>query len=229
MRVLADKSTERVLFGMVGNGDTASLKVGLHPRVGPGVDGLVERRLGGDGSLVGGLGGNVTGLGGSGTIGRDSGRGSGRGVVEDLGAVLADKSTELVGLGALGNVDAVGIAELLELSLTPSVNELVGKSGIGLLGAGSGTGLLLETLKVGEAGVAADRGDQLVTGSGLRSGNTVGVEPLLEVGLGPGVVEPVARVGGSLADLLGNSIVVLANLGEESVTLAGLGNCGGLV
>ena len=226
--VLADKSTESILLGVVRNGDTASLKVSLHARVGPGVDSLVESLLRGNGSLVGGLGSRVTGLASGGTVGRSTGLGSSRGAVEDLGAVLANKSTELVGLGALGHVDAVSVAELLELSLTPGVDELVGEGSVGLLGASGGTGLLLHGLEVGEARVAADRGDQLITSGGLRSGNAVGVEPLLEVRLGPGVVKPVAGVVGSLADLLGNGIVVLANLGEQSVTLAGLRNCTGL-
>lgn len=138
--------------------------------------------------------------------------------------MLTDKSTELLSLGTLGNGDAVSVAELLELGLAPGVDELVGQSGVGLLGTGAGTGLLLLSLEVGEARVAADGGDQLITSGGLRGGDSVGVEPLLQVRLCPGVVQPVARVVGCLANLLGNGVVVLANLGDEGVTLAGLGN-----
>jgi hypothetical protein len=138
--------------------------------------------------------------------------------------MLADESTELLRLGTLGNGDAVAIAELLELRLVPGVNKLVSQSGVGLLGASRGTGLLLLSLEVGEARVTADRSDQLVASSGLRSRDAVRVKPLLELRFGPGVVKPVARIVGRLANLLGNRVPVLANLGEEGVTLAGLGN-----
>lgn len=222
--VLADKSTELILLGLVGNGDTTSLEVSLQAGLGPGVDGLVESLLRGYRSLVGSLGVRVAGLGSGGTVGR-GGRGGGRrGVIEDLGTVLADEGTELLSLGSLGDGDAVGVAELLELRLAPGVDELVGQSCISLLGASGGTGLLLLRLEVGKTRVAADRGNQLITGRGLRSRNAVGVEPLLEVGLGPGVVEPVSRIVGCLADLLANGLPVLADLGEEGVTLTGLGN-----
>jgi hypothetical protein len=136
--------------------------------------------------------------------------------------VLANKSTELIELDTLGNLDAVLVAELLELRLAPGVDKLVGESRICLLGARGRTSLLLLGLEGGKARVAANRGDQLVTSAGLRSGDSVSVEPLLEIRFGPGIIEPVARVGGSLASLLGNCVKVLANLGQESVTLAGL-------
>lgn len=222
--VLADKSTELVGLGLVRNRDTAGVEVGLQARLGPRVHGLVESLLGRDRSLVSSLGIVVAGLGSGSTVGRSS-RGRGRGsVIEDLSTVLADKGTKLLGLGTLGNGNAVCVAELLELRLAPGVDELVGQSSIGLLGASSGTSLLLLSLEVGEARVAADRGDQLVTRGRLRGRDSVGVEPFLEVRLGPGVVQPVARVVGGLANLLGNGVVVLADLGEESVALAGLGN-----
>jgi hypothetical protein len=138
--------------------------------------------------------------------------------------VLADKSTELLGLGTLRNGDVVGIAELLELGLAPGIDKLVGESGIRLLGASSGTGLLLLGLEVSETRVAADSGNQLVTSGGLGSRDAMGVEPLLEVGLGPGVVKPVTGIVGSLANLLTDRLPVLTDLGDKGVTLAGLRN-----
>lgn len=53
----------------------------------------------------------------------------------------------------------------------------------------------------------------------------MGIEPLLEVRLGPGLVQPVTGVGSGLASLLGDSLVAGAGLLEEGITLAGLGNC----
>lgn len=50
------------------------------------------------------------------------------------------------------------------------------------------------------------------------------VKPLLEVGLGPGLVQPVAGIGGGLASLLGRGLVCAARLLEKGVTLAGLWN-----
>jgi len=222
--VLADESAELVGLGLLGDGDAAGVEVGLQAGVGPGVDSLVEGLLCGEGSLVGGLGILVAGLRGGGTVSGGSRGRSGRSVVENLGTVLANKSTELLGLRALGNVDTMGIAELLELRLTPGVDELVCQGGVGLLGGSCSASLGLLSLEVGNAGVAADGSNQLVTGGGLRSGDAVGVEPLLEVGLGPGVVEPVARVVGSLANLLSDRVIVLADLSQKSVALARLGN-----
>ena len=65
----------------------------------------------------------------------------------------------------------------------------------------------------------------LTYGSGLRSGNAMGIKPLLEVRLGPGLVQPVTRVGSSLASLLSDGLVARAGLLEKGITLAGLGNC----
>lgn len=41
---------------------------------------------------------------------------------------------------------------------------------------------------------------------------------------GPGLVQPVAGVGGGLASLLSNGLVVGAGLLEDAVAVAGLGN-----
>lgn len=99
--VLADESSELVGLGGVGDGDATSIKVALESAPGPRVDGLVERILGSQGSAVGGLGILVASVGSSSAVG---GRSRGRdGVAQNLGAVLANKGTQLVDLAAVGN------------------------------------------------------------------------------------------------------------------------------
>jgi hypothetical protein len=52
----------------------------------------------------------------------------------------------------------------------------------------------------------------------------VGIKPFLEIRLGPGLVKPVTRVRNALASLLGDSVVVVADLLKKLITLAWLGN-----
>lgn len=216
----------------MGDGDTASVQVALQAALGPSVDGFVESLLSCNRCLVSGLGGGigdlgvrVAGLGSSSSI--SGGTGSGGRITQELSAVLADKGTELVDLGALGNRNVVLVAEFLELRLAPGINKLVSQSGISLLSAGRSASLLLLGLEIRETRVAADRGNQLVTGGWLRGRDSVSIEPLLEVRLGPGVIEPVARVGNRLTSLLSGGLIRGTGLLEEGVTLAGLRNCDG--
>jgi hypothetical protein len=83
---------------------------------------------------------------------------------------------------------------------------------------------LILSLEVGKTRVAANRGNELVATSGLRSRETIGVKPFLEVRLRPGRVQPVTRVLSGLSKLLGRGLVALASLLEDGVTLAGLGD-----
>ena len=93
--------------------------------------------------------------------------------------MLADKGAQLVDLGALGNcpvvstgceanatgtltADAVLVTELLELGLTPRVDELISESGIGGVGTGRSRGGLVLSLQVGDARVTTNRGNELV-------------------------------------------------------------------
>jgi hypothetical protein len=216
----------------MGNGNTTSVQVALQTALGPGANGLVESFLSRNRCLVSSLGSGISnlgirvaGLGSSSTI-SGSTRSRGR-ITQELSAMLADEGTELVELGPLGNRDVVLVAEFLELSLTPGIDKLVGQSGISLLSAGRSAGLLLLGLEVRETRVAANRGNQLVTGSWLRGRDSMGIEPLLEVRLGPGVIKPVTRVGDRLTGLLSSGLIRGAGLLEESVTLAGLRNCDG--
>jgi len=162
--VLADESTELIGLGGLGNGNSAGVKVCLQSAVGPSRNGLVESLLSSQGGIVGGLGILVASLAGSSSVG--TGGSSTDGITEERGAALANKSAELVGLGALGNGDTVLVGKLLELRLAPGVNDLVGQSGIGSIGTGGSRRSLVLRLQVGDARVAADRGDELVTSGG---------------------------------------------------------------
>lgn len=123
MRVLADKSAKLILLRRVRDGlgglfvsdiptacawcgtyDAASIEVRLQAALGPSVNSLVEGILVGLGSGISGLGVLADNVGSSSAIGGSS---AGRnGVAKELGTVLADKSSELIRLGALGNCDS---------------------------------------------------------------------------------------------------------------------------
>jgi hypothetical protein len=83
---------------------------------------------------------------------------------------------------------------------------------------------LLLSLQIGQTRVATDRGNQLVSRRGLGSREPMGVEPLLEVGLGPRRIQPVSGIGSRLAGALSSSLVVGSSLLENSVSRAGLRN-----
>lgn len=50
------------------------------------------------------------------------------------------------------------------------------------------------------------------------------VEPLLQVGFSPGLIQPVARVRSRLAGLLSNGLISLADLLKQRIPLAWLRN-----
>ncbi len=50
------------------------------------------------------------------------------------------------------------------------------------------------------------------------------VEPFLEVGLGPGLVQPVSGVRSCFTDLLGNTFIIGSDLLEKGVASSWLGN-----
>ena len=182
--------------------------------------GVVSESTGGSSVLV-------TSLGGSGTVSgstrsRDRfGRGRSAVAVE-TSTVLTGKSDELVTLGTLGNLDAVLVGPLLDLRVRPRVQKGIAQT---LLSSGGGSrGLGVNTLGVlaREAGLAAEVGDERVTGRGLRDVVATLIEPRLEVRVGPGSVKPVTGVVGGLRSLLGDRLVVLANGLQKRVALAGL-------
>lgn len=176
--------------------------------------------------VVGGGGIAVAGTAGGSTV---SGSGRGRDVAAgQTSALLADKSLKLVLPATLGNLDTLLIEPLLELVVIPRVDELVGESSLSCSSRGGELADIGCSLSRGDTGVAADRSYQLVAVVRLRSWNTALVEPGLEVRVRPGLVEPVTRVGGSLLELVGDSLVVTAGRLKERVTVA-WGRVGDLV
>lgn len=223
MGVLPNKGSELVSLAGMGDGNTTGIKIGLEAAVGPLVDGLVESILSGKGSTVSGLGVLVGSAGSSGAKGR---LGSGAdGIAQKLSAVLSNKSPKLVDLGALRNRDAVLVAELLELGLAPSVNDGVSQIVIGRLNLSRGLVRLALGLEVGETRVAADRGNQLIASGWLRGREAVGIEPLLEIRLRPGRVQPVSGIGSGFSSLFSSSLVRLTGLLKKSITGTRLRNC----
>ena len=171
---------------------------------------------------VGGLGSSAVDVGSGSAVGRGSSGGCG--VTIKTSTVLAGKSDQLVTLGALGNLDAVLVGPLLDLRVRPRVQKGIAQT---LLSSGGGSrGLGVNTLGVlaREAGLAAEVGDERVTGRGLRDVVATLIEPRLEVRVRPGSVEPVTGVVGSLLGLLGCGLVVVTDGCEKRVTLAGLGD-----
>jgi hypothetical protein len=134
--------------------------------------------------------------------------------------VLASESDELVALATLRDLDSVLVGPLLDLAVTPAVQEGITEGSLGGLSSGGGGVVLGSGAVRSDLSVAADRRDQLVASAGLRHGNAALIEPGLEVGVRPGLVEPVTRVGSGLAGLVGNGLVVGAGSLEERVAAA---------
>lgn len=107
---------------------------------------------------------------------------------------------------------------------TLSTSRLGGSSAFSSYRLSRGGGRLLSSLspESGQARVAANRCNQLVTCRWLWNRNPVVVEPFLQVRLRPGLVDPIAGVRGLLLSLLGRRLVVRADCLEVLVTLAGL-------
>jgi hypothetical protein len=171
---------------------------------------------------VGSLSVLVAGLGGGGTI--DAGGLGGNIVACEAGTVLAGKGEELIALRALRDGDAVLVGPLLDLAVGPGVQESVAEALLGISGGLGGGCVGSLEVQGSDTGVAADRGDELVTRRGLGCGNTTLVQPSLELGVGPSLVEPITGVGSGLRELVGGSLVVIADRCEKSVALAGLRN-----
>lgn len=99
--VLADKSTELVSLGALGNGNATGVEVSLEAALGPRSNSLVECLLSGARSTISSLSSSLVDVG---SRSPESVRGLASDVaVKEVGAVLADESAELVGLGALGD------------------------------------------------------------------------------------------------------------------------------
>lgn len=225
--VLADESTKLIQLACVRNGNTTGIQVALEAALRPGVGGSGK-------GFASSLARGIRGLGILLTCDRSSavvGLGSlALGVSsKDLSLLLADQSANISGLGAVGNLDAVGVAKLGQLGSIPGVEGSVGEVGIGLAGLGVEASKLVASLKVGNVCVAANAGNKLVALGTLGHGNAASVEPGLEVGVGPRVVEPIASVSNRLASLLSSRIVRLLGLLDQSLALLDAGDCGGVL
>ena len=156
---------------------------------------------------------------------RRRGRRRGRCVIaciRQLLVVLARNRQQLVALAALRDLDPVLVRPLLDLAVAPGIEHLVAEA---LLGGRGRRAHVLEGLarvERGDAGVAADGGDELVALAALRDGDAAFVEPGLELAVGPAVPEPVAGVGGGFGEGVGGRLVVFAGLLDEDVAVGGL-------
>ena len=231
--VLADSCKELILLSVLWNWNTTGIKVSLQASLGPLSNGGIESLLSFELSIISGAGERVTGTGGSGTVSRCSrGLGGisglagsvGSSVTSKLGTVLAGDGEELGALGSVWNLDAVLVSPSLDLRIIPRVKDSVGDRGSGGLSGSRGRAGSLLGLQGSETRVAADRSDELVAGSWLWCWDTVGIEPVLKVRLGPGLVEPVAWVVGDVVGLLGSGIVTRAEVCKESITIVWLWN-----
>lgn len=99
--------------------------------------------------------------------------------------MLAGEGDEFVALGALGNLDAVGVSPLLDLAVRPRVEEGITET---LLGGGGGR----RDLGVGTLGVqasktrlAAKAGNERVAVGWLRDRVAALIEPRLDVRVRP--------------------------------------------
>ena len=164
--------------------------------------------------IIGLLGEPVASARGGGTV---SGRGRGLGVASERSGVLAGESDELVALAALWDLNTVLVKPLLELAVTPALDELIAERLLGLACGGGGGGILSGGTVGGDLSVAANGCYELVAIAGLRDWDTTLVEPGLEVRLRPLLPEPVAGVGGSLTGLVRDIGVLRASGVEERV------------
>ena len=233
MGVLADSSKELVLLSVLWDWNTTGIKVSLQASLGPLSDGGIESLLSLKLSIIGGASERVTGTGGSGTVGRRSGGLGGisalassvsSSVTSKLGTVLAGNGEELGALRSVWNLDAVLVSPSLDLRIIPRVKDSVGDGGSGGLSGSRGRARSLLRLQSSETRVAADRSNELVARSWLWCWDTVGIEPVLKIRLGPGLVEPVAWVVRDVVGLFGSGIVTRAEVGQESITVVWLWN-----
>lgn len=134
--------------------------------------------------------------------------------------MLARQSNELITLAALGNLEAVLVGPLLDLAVAPALQQSVAQGSLSRSSRLGGRGVLGSSAIGGELSVTADASNEFVASAGLRGGDAALVEPCLEVRVRPGLVEPVAGIAGSLADFVGNGLVVCACSVQKGVASA---------
>lgn len=94
--------------------------------------------------------------------------------------MATDQSEDFVPLGTLRNLDALLISPLLELAVAIAIKEGV-RQALGGRGSGSGGGRGPRSkIVTGDARVATNRGNKLVTIARLRNGNATLIAPGLQ-------------------------------------------------
>ena len=73
-----------------------------------------------------------------------------------------------------------------------------------------------------KAGVTADRCNKLITAASLWHGYSAFVKKLLEIGLGPCLIEPIAWIVSGFSKLLRDGVVVVSGSSYETISLGGL-------
>lgn len=144
--------------------------------------------------------------------------------IRKLLVVLARNRDQLVPLRSLRYLDPVLVAPILDLAITPRVEDLITQA---LLRRRSRATRVLERLAgvdAGDTGVTADSSHELIALAALGDGDTTLVEPGFQIAVGPVLPQPVTGVGGRLGVLVGGGLVVLAGLFDENVAFRGLGN-----
>lgn len=224
VRVGANLGQQLVTLAMLGNGNATGIKEGLEAGVRPCLDRSVELILDLELNIIRSLGILVAGLGGSGTKGISSGGRGTSSLVKEISTVLAGKSNQLIALRTLRHRDVVLVKELLQLGIGPGIEQLVAQRSLSRFGRGECRRSEAVGLQASQTRVAAYGGNESVTIRGLRNRPSALIKPFLEIGLGPLLVQPVPRIGCSLASLLRNRFVVLAGGLDQDVALAGLGS-----
>lgn len=134
--------------------------------------------------------------------------------------MLAGQGNHLVALATLWDLEAVLVGPLLDLAVAPALQQSVAQRSLSRSSRLGGGSVLVSGGVGADLAVAAHARDELVAGAGLWGGDATLVEPLLEVRVGPGLVEPVAGIAGGLANLVGDGLVVGAGGLQKRVASA---------
>ena len=228
VRAGANLGQQLIALAVLGNGDTTGIEEGLEARVGPSLDRGIELILSLQLDVIGSFGKFVASPGSSGAKGISSGGRDTSCFIDEIGAVLAGKSNEFIALRALGDLDIVFIKELLQPGVRPGIEQLLAQRGLGSFSRRDCRRSEVAGLQASQTGVAADRGNESITVGGLGNRPSALIEPFLEIGLGPLLVQPVTGIGCGLANLVRNGFIVLAGGLDQDVALARL-RCGNAV
>lgn len=223
VRVGTDGSQKLITLAELWDRDTAGIQECLEAGVRPSLDSSIESFLSLQLQIVRGASEFISSLGSGSTNGLGGSGGSTSSLGKEMSPVLAGESNQLIALRALGHLHIVLVEELLQLRVRPGIEKLLTQRSFGSFSGGDNRCSDTPGLKTGQVGVSAHISNELVTVRWLRSGPSSLIEPLLQVGVGPLLVQPVARVGGGLASLFCDRFVVLTSGFDEGIAFARLG------